>query len=255
MEMNVKLPEKYKLLCNYKNHVLAEKEFKIGDTVYNEYVTWKKDGTGVTLGHYFDNLKSAESDFAVRCDMLNTDKYLSRNELALAYRALDVYRYSDVAQYSPIDIEKDADALSRKIGRIDGVKHSKYSEISILVVEPNIEPYVDATYDDWGKLHRDVGQYTQDIPVNQYDDTVIIKKDLSKDIVLPENRTFNDNQLYGKFIIVNATDNDRYYSLTKVEIDTYKKQFSINKTKNAIDKSIDNIKFSKPTNKDNNKER
>jgi len=97
-QMETKGLEKYKLLAQYNNAVLAGCEVTSLDSTMHkvesiEYVTWEKDQNGadkgVHTGHYFgDNYTDAKEDFAARSGLVNKDKLFSETEILAVYAGL-----------------------------------------------------------------------------------------------------------------------------------------------------------------------
>ncbi|HEY5586073.1 MAG TPA: hypothetical protein VIK78_16480, partial [Ruminiclostridium sp.] len=90
-QMKTKGLEKYKLLAQYNNVVLAACDVTSLDSTMHKvesikYVTWEKDrggdGNGVHTGHYFDddNYEDAKEDFAARSGLVSKDKLFSETE-------------------------------------------------------------------------------------------------------------------------------------------------------------------------------
>lgn len=83
------LRDGYKRLIDYDGIVLAMR--KMQDAY--EFVTWlyTHDGEGVTLGHYFTDLKAAEEDFAVRAGLINANLLFAETDLKLIHASLVGY--------------------------------------------------------------------------------------------------------------------------------------------------------------------
>ncbi len=83
------LRDGYKNLLDYEGTLLAMR--KMQDAF--EFVTWlyTHDEEGVTLGHYFTDLKAAEEDFAVRAGLINANRLFSETDLKLIHTSLVGY--------------------------------------------------------------------------------------------------------------------------------------------------------------------
>jgi len=83
------LRDGYKRLLEYDGIVLAMR--KMHDAY--EFVTWlyTYDGEGVTLGHYFTDLQTAEEDFAIRAGLVNANLLFAETDLKLLHASLVGY--------------------------------------------------------------------------------------------------------------------------------------------------------------------
>lgn len=94
--LNINKLEKYKLLSEYNNVILAackvselKPAMQKADSI--QYVTWERDisDNGVYNGHYFnDNYTAAKEDFAKRSGLIRIDKLFSETELIALYDGL-----------------------------------------------------------------------------------------------------------------------------------------------------------------------
>lgn len=94
--LNVNKLEKYKLLSEYNNVILAackvsglNSAMQKVDSI--QYVTWESDSSddGVQTGHYFDeNYAAAKEDFAKRSGLVSKDKLFSETEMIALYDGL-----------------------------------------------------------------------------------------------------------------------------------------------------------------------
>ena len=94
--LNINKLEKYKLLSEYNNVILAAcKVSELNPAMQKvdsiQYVTWDRDisDNGVHNGHYFnDNYAAAKEDFAKRSGLIRMDKLFSETELIALYYGL-----------------------------------------------------------------------------------------------------------------------------------------------------------------------
>ena len=95
-DLNVNKLERYKLLSEYNNVILAAcKVAGLNTTMQKvdsiQYVTWERDisDNGVHTGNYFgDNYAAAKEDFAKRAGLVSKDKLFSETELIALYDGL-----------------------------------------------------------------------------------------------------------------------------------------------------------------------
>ncbi len=114
--------EKYKLLSQYNDVVLAAREVTTLDynkqKVYQfDYVTWEKDKAveGVQSGNYFgENYASAREDFAQRSGLINKNKHFSETEMLTIYSGLVKIQEYDMSW----DQEKVIDSIKNKISNV-----------------------------------------------------------------------------------------------------------------------------------------
>lgn len=115
--------ERYKLLAEYNNAVLAVSEISTLDYSNHrvnqfDYVTWEKDkgAEGVHTGNYFgDNYEAAKEDFAKRSGLINSKKLFSETEMLTIYAGL--VRLQDVNEIS-CDQEKIINNIKDKISNV-----------------------------------------------------------------------------------------------------------------------------------------
>ncbi len=115
--------ERYKLLAEYNNTVLAACEISTLDHLNHkitqfEFVTWEKDkGTeGVHAGNYFgENYAAAKEDFAKCSGLINKDNLFSETEMLTIYSGL--VRFQDLNEISG-DQEKIINDIKDKISNV-----------------------------------------------------------------------------------------------------------------------------------------
>ncbi len=80
------LSQKYKLLAEYGDVILAGRELSSGSF---EFVTWRQSYNGLEHGNYFgNNYKRAKEDFATRSGLVNEYKLFSDEEYVELYRCV-----------------------------------------------------------------------------------------------------------------------------------------------------------------------
>lgn len=128
--LNINKLEKYKLLSEYNNVILAScKVSSINQTMQKvdsiQYVTWERDSydNGVQTGHYFaDDYVAAKEDFAKHSGLVRKDMIFSETEL----NAL----YSGLVKLEAFDVDNDTNEVTKAL-------QSVKSKIS------NIIPHID----------------------------------------------------------------------------------------------------------------
>lgn len=80
------LSQKYKLLAEYGDVILAGRELSSGSF---EFVTWRQSYNGLEHGNYFgNNYNGAKEDFAIRSGLVNEYKLFSNEEYVEIYRCV-----------------------------------------------------------------------------------------------------------------------------------------------------------------------
>ncbi len=87
-EFNVEgVGNQFKLIAQFNNTVLAARTMQDENV---EFVTWERDSSGVSAGHYYgNNFIGAKEDFASRANLVNPDKIFSTDELVEIYRCVE----------------------------------------------------------------------------------------------------------------------------------------------------------------------
>ena len=125
-QMKTKGLEKYKLLAEYNNAILATCEVTSLDSTMHKvqsinYVTWEKDRNGsdygVHTGHYFnDNYETAKEDFATRSGLVSKNKLFSETEMIAIYAGL--VKLDSIEENNNDSITKIYEGIKSKIGNL-----------------------------------------------------------------------------------------------------------------------------------------
>jgi len=110
------LDEKYKLLAEFGDCVLAGRQMEKDYGM--EFVCWQRnyDRSGVCHGHYhYDDYSAAKEDFAIRSGLVARERVFSQDELTEIYRSLS--NTLDCGDYLTYDQERCLERLQQKIER------------------------------------------------------------------------------------------------------------------------------------------
>lgn len=244
---NIKLPDNCKLLCDFNGFVLAQRDFIVGNKNMTEYITWQKgQNGGVVLGHYYTNLQAAKEDFAKRSELVPENKMFNEDELAVIYKALSVYENGEYVDFDNKELCKHIESVRDKLDSIEDIDIEKYTKITVIVVEPNKEPYKKQIRNDLYSLQDAVDGLIEVVHPFYDGDAVIVCNETGQLSNLPANRAVNSDVIVGTFIIANTTENGDFRSLDKVQAELYKDTFKLEHSKdlfaNAVNKALDNYK-------------
>lgn len=252
----MKLPMNSKLLNEFNNYVLAQRDFMVSDEQRTEYITWQKAfDNSVNLGHYFTDLQAAKEDFAKRSELIPYNKAFTDNELAVLYKALSIYEQSEQVDYDNKELCNSIESVRSKLSSLPDI--NKYTKIRVLVVPVDKEPYVKDIKNELASLQDEVDGYIECIYNFGSDDAVVICNEMGKLNGLPLNRPINGDIITGNFIVLNTNDNGDFSSLSERQIERYTNEFSLQKDsfKRSIDKAVGEIKPDAIPNKNTNIER
>lgn len=100
---------------------------------------------------------------------------------------------------------------------------NRFLKIKVLVVEPNMKPYVAIIDNDLKSFQSMVGGHIETLALSETAD--IICNEEGKLINLPPNRRIRDDIIVGRFMVVGNNNTEHFSSITKEDIDKYYKQF------------------------------
>ena len=238
----IKLPEHCKLLAEFGDYVLAERTFNVGEISNIEYITWYKDPKGgVVLGHYFgDNQQAAKENFAKRSRLVIESKLFDDDELSVLYRGLIEYEKNGAVDYNDKELCGHIENVRDKLERIPDVDIEKYSRISVLILEPDKQPYEKNMICELYDYSEEVDGYIDE--TYPFNDTAVALTNMSGETSgLPFNRTINGQDYYGTIIIANTNDSDNIISLTEQQKAEYLEMFKQQPAKDDFKKSIDRL--------------
>lgn len=101
---------------------------------------------------------------------------------------------------------------------------NKYEKIKVLVVEPNMKPYIAIINNDLETSQAMVGGYIETLGLS--DTAEMIVNEEGKVHNLPENRRFKNDVIAGRFFIVGVDDGEHFKSLSDKDIKLYSKAFN-----------------------------
>lgn len=252
---NIKLPDNCNLLCDFNGYVLAQRDYKVGDNQRSEYITWQKgQNGGVVFGHYYNELQAAKEDFAKRSELVPENKIFNEDELAVLYKALSVYENGEFVDFDNKELSKHIENVRAKLDSIKDIDIEKYTRITVMIIEPNKEPYEKQIKNDLYSLKDAVDGYIEVVHPFFDGDAVIVCNETGKLSGLPANRLVNSDMIAGTFVIANTTKNGDFRSLDKAQVklfkDTFKLEHSKNSFTNAVNKALDNYKAEQQINND-----
>ena len=251
-----KLPMNSKLLNEFNNYILAQRNFKVSDVERSEYITWLKGNDGsVSLGHYFTSLDAAKEDFAKRSELIPYNKAFTDNELAVLYKALSVYEQGEQVDYDNKELCNSIESVRSKLSSLPDI--DKYTKIRVLVVPVDSKPYVKDIKNELSSLQDEVNGYIECIYGFGDDDAVLVCNEMGKINNLPPNRPINGDVITGNFIVLNTNDNGEFSSLSENQIEKYTNEFSIQRDsfKRSVDKAVSDIQSDTTPDKNANIER
>ena len=107
---------------------------------------------------------------------------------------------------------------------IEPLEHKRFSKIKVLIVEPQIKPYVAIIDNDLKTFQNLVGGLIESVPLSET--TSIICNEEGKLIGLPPNRRLDNDILVGRFLIVGNDQSEHFSSISQKDISTFAEHFS-----------------------------
>ncbi len=237
---DIKLPEHCTLLSEFNDCVLAERAFKIGDLNNIEYITWycNKEGE-VSLGHYFaGDMQAAKEDFAKRSGLVAESKLFNEGELSVLYRGLNEYEKNCAVDYDDKDLCMHIENARAKLERVPDIDIEKYSRVSVLIVEPDREPYEKSMICEKDSYSEVIGGYIDE--TFPFDDTAIVLAGIDyENPELPFNRAISGQDYHGTIIITNTNSSGNIISLTEHQKKEYLEMLKLAPEKDKYLDSID----------------
>lgn len=231
------LPNGFTAITEYNGYVLAEKDFEYGESK-KQYVTWMQNDRGVTLGHYFMDKAAAEEDFAVRTELVNSNKLFNAEELAVIYKALEDFDTAGNFDYDDKKLCSSIESTRTKLESIPSVDIEKYTKIKVLIIEPNKEPKSAEITNDLYFFQDLVGGYIDMTHPNQDGSVAVIFNEEGRLHGLSTNRKINGSMYVGTLVIAGCNENGDFCSLNSIQSETYKQLLGLKSELNHSQKQI-----------------